>query len=202
MYVGCFDEVKADRAQGRDNYLVAGLIIPMDQIGPIELQITALAEELFGSRELVQELARFVGDNQYVSKVWAAIDTSKIYNPDQAPEFAFAHFVERVQMCVWDRPCVLICDQDDEQARNMVRDFFKYRAKGTPWAHGIELKTVVDTVHFSRSHHSRLIQLADAFAWLTVQRCGLRKGDMSKLVDEAINGINLFPNRYKYWPNT
>jgi len=84
----------------------------------------------------------------------------------------------------------------------MVRDFFKYRAKGTPWAHGIELKTVVDTVHFSRSHHSRLIQLADAFAWLTVQRCGLRKGDMSKLVDEAINGINLFPNRYKYWPNT
>jgi len=55
MYVGCFDEVKADRAQGRDNYLVAGLIIPMDQIGPIELQITALAEELFGSRELVQE---------------------------------------------------------------------------------------------------------------------------------------------------
>jgi hypothetical protein len=34
----------------------------------------------------------------------------------------------------------------------------------TPWAHGIEIKTVVDTVHFCKSHHSRLIQLADAFA--------------------------------------
>jgi hypothetical protein len=191
--------------------------------------MTTLAQERFGSKDLVPEtefhadfiyrgkgnfkgtkmadraevfgqLARLIGDNQYVARVFAAIDTSKLYNRDQAPEFAFAHFVERVQMCVWDRPCVLIGDQDDEQARNMVRDFSQYRANGTPWAHGIEIKTVVDTVHFCKSHHSRLIQLADAFAFLTVHRWGLRTGDMAKLVSEAINGVNLFPNRYKYWP--
>ena len=231
MYVGYFDEVKADREQGRDNYLVAGLIIPMDQIGIIEGQMTDLAVELFGSRELIKEtefhadsiyrakdnfrgktmadraailghLAKFIGDNQYVAKVYAAIDSSKIFNPNQAAEFAFAHFVERVQMCVWDRPCVLIGDQDDSEARNMVRDFAQYRAQGTPWAHGIDIKTVVDTVHFCKSHQSRLIQLADVYAWLTTHKWGLRKGTMAKLVDEAIKGVNLFPNRYKYWPNT
>jgi hypothetical protein len=41
-----------DRLQGRDNYLVAGLVIPMDQIGTIEAQITALSKELFGSSDL------------------------------------------------------------------------------------------------------------------------------------------------------
>jgi hypothetical protein len=231
MYVGYFDEVKADREQGRDNYLVAGLVIPMDQIGIIEGQMTDLAVELFGSRELIKEtefhadsiyrakdnfrgktmtdraailgrLAKFIGDNQYVAKVYAAIDSSKIFNPNQAAEFAFAHFVERVQMCVWDRPCILIGDQDDHEARNMVRDFAQYRAQGTPWAHGIDIKTVVDTVHFCKSHQSRLIQLADVYAWLTTHKWGLRKGTMAKLVDEATKGVNLFPNRYKYWPNT
>jgi hypothetical protein len=54
MYVGYFDEVKADRVQGRNNYLVAGLVIPMDQIGPIEF-MTALPAEIFGSREIVPE---------------------------------------------------------------------------------------------------------------------------------------------------
>src|SRR5215211_4879365 len=99
MYVGYFDEVKADREQGRNNYLVAGLIIPMDQIGIIEGQMTDLAGELFGSRELIKEtefhadsiyrakdnfrgktmadrsailgrLAKLIGDNQYVAKVY------------------------------------------------------------------------------------------------------------------------------------
>src|ERR1700704_5512195 len=106
MYVGYFDEVKADREQGRDNYLVAGLIIPMGQIGIIEKQMTELAFELFRSRELTREtefhadfiyrakdnfrgktmaerasilgrLSKFIGDNQYVSKVFAAIDSAK-----------------------------------------------------------------------------------------------------------------------------
>jgi hypothetical protein len=55
MYVGFFDEVKADRDQRRNNYLVAGLIIPMDLIGIIESQITAL-EELFQSKEFIFSL--------------------------------------------------------------------------------------------------------------------------------------------------
>ncbi|WP_370143087.1 DUF3800 domain-containing protein [Bradyrhizobium yuanmingense] len=229
MYVGYFDEVKADRDQGRANYLVAGLIIPMDQIGIIERQMTELAVELFGSRELVKDtefhadsiyrakdnfrarrmderaavlgrLAKVIGDNRYIAKVYAAIDSSKLFNPDQAAEIAFAHFVERVQMCVWEKPCVLIGDEGDTEAKNMVRDFAQFRAKGTPWAHGIEIKTVVDTVHFCKSHHSRLIQLADAYAWLTVHQWGLRRGVMAMLVDEAIKGVDLFPNRYKHWP--
>jgi hypothetical protein len=104
-------------------------------------------------------------------------------------------------MCVLDRPCVLIGDIDDEQSRNMVRDFSRFRTNGTPWAHGIEIKSVVDSVHFCRSHHSRLIQLADAYAWLVTHGWGGRKGDMAKLVNDAIKGANLFPSRYKYWPN-
>ncbi|WP_456827591.1 DUF3800 domain-containing protein [Bradyrhizobium sp. USDA 4518] len=60
----------------------------------------------------------------------------------------------------------------------------------------------VHTVHFCKSHHSRLIQLVDAYAWLTVHGWGLRQGVMAGLVNEVIKGVNLFLNRYKHWPNT
>ncbi|MGJ5070018.1 DUF3800 domain-containing protein [Bradyrhizobium oligotrophicum] len=224
-----FDEVKSDNNAGRHEYIVAGLVIGMEHIGSIEKSMNELATELFGTSDLtvdtelhtqhiysakgnfkgrtmaervevIAKLAHFIGDNEYVAKVYAAIDTSKIYNKSQAPQFAFAHFVERVQMCVLKKPTILIGDLDDEQARFMVRDFSKYRTKGTPWAHGINIDTIVDSVHFCRSHHSRLIQLADAYAWLTCHKLGKRTGKIAEMVTEAIKTTNLFPNRYKYWP--
>jgi hypothetical protein len=228
MYVTYFDEVKNDVNQRRDFYFVGGIVVPFDQVGAIERRVTAYAQELFGNCDLTQEtefhgdfiyrgkgpfrgrsmadraaiikrLADFIVEGQIIKKVYSAICVPKLYKQENAAEFAFAHFVERLQMCVGKSPCLMIGDLDDEQVRNMVRDFSQYRARGTPWAHGL-IESLVDSIHFCRSHHSRMIQLADVFLWMTVHKWGFRKSAMATLVTEAIKDHNLFPTNYKVWP--
>jgi len=228
MYVTYFDEVKDDIPAGRAEYLVGGLVVPMESIGEIEEEVADLSEEIFNSRELkpetefhgkyiyaakgpfrgmsmaarteiIAKLSAIVSRND-IKRVYACIDTAKLYNAAYAAEFAFAHFVERVQLAVGRSPCILIGDLDDEQVRQMVKEFSRYRRNGTPWRYGISLSTVVDSVHFCRSHHSRMIQLADMYLWLQTHRWGYRKSTMAVLVTEAIKEHNLFPARYKNWP--
>lgn len=229
MYVAYFDEVKADAKAKRNRYLVGGVVVAMEKIGEIENKVSALAVELFGHSELTTatefhadyiyrakgpfrgksmadraailgRLADIIFEEGSMMKVYASIDTSKLYNALYAPDYAFMYFVERLQMCVAPNPCIMIGDLDDEQVQTMVTDFSRYRIRGTTGAYGVEIKCVVDSVHFCRSHHSRMIQLADAYVWLETHRWGERKGQMAKLVNEAIKDKNMWPNRYKHWP--
>lgn len=82
----------------------------------------------------------------------------------------------------------------------MVNDFSRFRQRGTPWAYGIELKSVVDSVHFCRSHHSRLLQLADIYMFIVSGWYGGRKGWMKEALGKALEGMDLYAHRYKEWP--
>ena len=98
------------------------------------------------------------------------------------------------------QPCILIGDLDDEQATNMVKDFSRFRQSGTPWDYGIELKSVVDSVHFCRSHHSRLLQLADIYMFIVSGWYGGRKGWMKEELKKALEDVELYGHRFKEWP--
>lgn len=231
MYVTYFDEVKADRRVGRDHYFVGGISLPMASIPAIEGRVNELAEEQFGSVELspktefhasniyfgknafkgrppderievLGKLATILAEANDVRRIYAAIDTSKLKDTRRAGEFAFAHFCERVQMSLsHGETSILIGDNDDEHVRGMVRDFARYRAQGTPWQYGIEIKSIVDTVHFSQSHHCRMIQLADAYIFFQSHGWGGRSGRMADALTKALAGKDLHANRYKIWPN-
>lgn len=219
-------------ANGQHWYIVGGIAVPMEEIGRIEGEITSLAEEIFDSRELIPEtefhasriyfgkgpfkgmkpakrisilerLAETVASNDCIKRIYSAINTTKLNTPDKAAEFAFAHFCERVQMMARGKSTtILIGDLDDQQAKSMVRDFSRFRARGTPWAYGIEIKNIVDSVHFTRSHHSRMMQLADVFVFIVGHRYGTKKGHMAERFNEALKGKDLHPHRYKEWPTS
>ncbi len=229
-FITYFDEVKADPKQGRVHYFVGGITIPMAIISSIEGQLNDLAQQAFGSIELTPEtefhasfiyrgagpfkgkkpqeridlltaLAAILSSHADIKRVYAAIDSSKLYNSKQAPEFAFAHFCERVQMLLGrNQSTILIGDRDDEQMKEMVRAFARYRANGTPWSYGIAITSIVDSVHFAQSHHSRMIQLADAYLFFATHTCGSRKGPMAEALSAALAKVDLFPHRYKHWP--
>jgi hypothetical protein len=225
-----FDEVKANPQNGQDWYFVGGLSVPIGEIPALEERANALSEEVFASRdltpatefhashiyfgkgvfkdmpagrrvEILAQLGRIISEAEGTKRVYAAINTPKLYKAADAPEYAFAHFCERVQMSLGRGvKTILIGDQDDEYAKAMIADFARYRTNGTPWDFGIEIKGIVDAVHFCRSHHSRMIQLADAYLFLETHGWGSRKGWMADQLREALKGLDLHAHRYKEWP--
>jgi hypothetical protein len=193
----------------------------MNDIPAIEAQINDLSERIFGSRELNEQtefhaaaiyFSKFPTRNWKISKrlevleallvvltssekirrVYASIDSSKLYTPEKAGEYAFAHFCERTQMLVGaNSTTLLIGDMDTHKNAQTIREFSQYRAQGTPWEYGIQIKSIADCVHFARSHHSRMVQLADAYLFAASHNTSGRSGDMALEFDKILNKFNL-----------
>jgi hypothetical protein len=230
MHVTYFDEVKADPKQGQNHYWVGGISLPMKSIATVEAEMNKLSQELFGSVELVEatefhakciyfgkfpfkgwkpekrlemltQLVDILVTDNEIRRVYARIDTTKLMAKHKAAEFAFAHFCERVQMLVGEQETtMLIGDLDVQESNDTIREFSSYRISGTPWSYGIEIKSIVDCVHFAHSHHSRMIQLADVYLFAASHGLSGRAGGMAKAFTEVLSARNLFPHRYKVWP--
>src|SRR6266566_9237268 len=101
-----------------------------------------------------------------------------------------------------DSLALLIADEDKEIAGSNVTSLSGYKARGTDYAFGRPITRVVDTIHHTRSHHSRLLQLADTY----VYTLALVAGDCSAYPRSAIatharsKANLLFPTKYKNWP--
>ena len=81
----------------------------------------------------------------------------------------FMYFVERVDSYVraQNTPGLLIGDRESESISGTFAESLSgYRAAGTAYRFGKKLTHLVDTVHFTNSHHSRMLQLADMHVWL------------------------------------
>jgi Protein of unknown function (DUF3800) len=154
--------------------------------------------------QIFVRLIDILAESAVIKRVFAEIVTSRLKDSQKEPhEIAFAFFCERVQMLVGPlkQTTILIGDQDDEQVKAMIRDFSRYRANRTFWDYGIKIKNIVDTVHFAHSHHSRMIQLADAYMfYVTHMYSKSRKGWMADKLREKLKGKDMYAHRYKEWP--
>lgn len=229
MTVTYFDECKDDPAQGRDWYLVGGLPITMQNIPVVENLVSDIAADVFGTRELTpqtefhgrdiyggkaafkgksigerlaifERLIRILEDDTLLRRVYAAVKTDELKLYDRAPRYAFAHFIERLQLSLGkEELSILIGDLDDQQCRQMVSDFAQFRETGTPWDYGVKIDKIAGSVNFVRSHHSRLVQLADVYVFITVDQFAPRGGNMGDEFRKLLAGRNLYAHRYKHW---
>ena len=140
-----------------------------------------------------------------ISCIYVRIDPSLMVGTDIEGN-AFMFFVERVDsyLRARDQVGLLIGDRESEAiAGHFAERLSKYRAGGTHYAFGTKLTHLVDTVHFTHSHHSRMLQLADLHTWLR-QLCQL--GAQEKWHrEQIIQHVSTLPNRlaavrYKHWP--
>ena len=229
-HVTYFDEIKANPAEEQHRYVVGGICVAMEHIPEIEGKLNELAMKTFGTTELtpqtefhashiyfgkgafkgrpvadriavLEEIGLLLSDGDKIKRVNATVHTDRLGSPDRAAEFAFLFFCERVQLLIGNESYTLmIGDQDDGETKNMIRDFLRYRARGTPWDHGIQISNIVDSVHFCRSHHSRMIQLADVYLFLSSHGYGTRTGWPAEQLTKSLGKCNLFAHRYKVWP--
>ncbi len=156
--------------------------------------------------EVLKELARIIDKPDGVFRVSVRLDVDRIDASVDYEAMAFMYLVERVNQFSRSRQTTSVLIGDLEHGgvvERSVRNLSSYRSNGTLYAFGQSIGNVIDTVHFAHSHHSRLLQLADAYMWFkqlfhrTDQAAGI-KVELKQFLREETD--IMWDHKYKYWP--
>jgi len=231
MHLVYLDEVKCQPPAQRC-YWLGALAFPESAIQTIDARLSSVAAEYFGSPvldssnefhakdiihgkgpykghaleerlALYKQLLDAIDETEGVARIEIRIDPSKMIVSEHTDK-AFMFLVEKVDeyMAAQNSLALLIADEDKEIAGTNVTSLSSWKARGTSYAFGRDITRVVDTIHHTRSHHSRLLQLADIY----VYTLAMVAGDCSdyprkQLAAYARTKANLlFPTKYKHWP--
>lgn len=230
MYLIYFDEVKPRGKQ--TNYIIGALAIPHELIIQVEQQLNEVAFDTFSKTTLSKDtefhgtdiinakknFTDFKQDSRIdiYTRILNIIDSNpSIFNINitvtnkytgtalNQAEMAFLFLVEKSNELVKDKGTVgmLIGDLDEQIVDKSVTQLCDYRASGTPFKLR-NITNIIDTVHFTKSHHSRMLQLADIYVnslnvFYREQTRPVGKAIQSYIADEM---SNYFPSKYKYWP--
>jgi hypothetical protein len=142
-----------------------------------------------------------------VQRIDIQINSGPLFAGQTPEDIAFMFLCERANSLVKAQKALgmLIGDREsDRHAERFATTLSAYRANGTDFAFGQDIKNLVDSVHFTHSHLSRFLQLADIYVWLLQFRnrnCG-SQDIRHRAVFDVLKGehINLFPSKYKEWP--
>lgn len=155
--------------------------------------------------ETLKRLITIFGTAEGLGKMFVKIDVQKMLSSD-IEGTAFMFLVERIDgyLRAKKAPGMLIGDRENESVAGLFAESLsRYRTGGTKYHFGKELTHLLDTVHFTHSHHSRMLQLADLHVWLRQLRAA---GDCGKWhrqqILEHVASIDscLFADKYKVWP--
>jgi hypothetical protein len=156
--------------------------------------------------DTLKQLITIFGTARGLGKVYVKMDIEKMFRGADVEAMAFMFLVERVDFYLRDQnsPGVLIGDRENEAiAGKFAENLSSYRTDGTNFKFGMQLQRLLDTVHFTHSHHSRMLQLADLHTWLRqLQVAGDLGGRHRKEILDHVSTINdcLSPHRYKVFP--
>jgi hypothetical protein len=135
------------------------------------------------------------------------INAAKLWQNQVPDDVAFMFFCERANDLCKAHGCLgmLIGDREsDRVAERYAVSLSDYRAGGTDFAFGRDIENLVDSVHFTHSHLSRFLQLADIYTWLLQFRNRNRESDnyRHKAIFDiwARDEITIHPSKYKEWP--
>lgn len=152
--------------------------------------------------ELLKELASVISDHG-LERIQIRVDPSRMSRDDYA-KVGFMYLVERVDQLMVSREslALIICDHDKQFVNENVRNLSTYKASGTDFEFGQEIDNVVDTVHHTQSHHSRLLQLADVYVYLCAmlenEGAGYPREEIIRHLRSLPNFV--WPSKYKHWP--
>jgi hypothetical protein len=146
-----------------------------------------------------------------VGLISVQINDSRLRVSQSAADIAFMFLCERANDLVRafgsSSIGMLIGDREsDRMTERFSTDLSKYRATGTEFAFGRNIENLFESVHFTPSHLSRFLQLADIYAWL-LQFMNKEKNLQNTrhvLLWNVIKSddVNLWPSKYKEWPSS
>jgi hypothetical protein len=158
----------------------------------------------FGERlELLKELLAIIAREE-VMLIRVKINPANITHSSDSPaDIAFMFFVEQSDELLRTKSTLgmLFGDYDEPAIGTSVANLSEFRRGSTRWARGKGIGNLIDTVHFAKSHHSRMIQLADVHLYVSQFLWGDNSSGWRKAVAEVIRASgSLSPTKYKDWP--
>ena len=158
--------------------------------------------------ELIGKLAEILSLPE-VKLIEIQINNSRLSAGQSPEDIAFMFLCERANDFVKANKALgmLIGDREnDRHAARFASTLSSYRANGTDFEYGRKIQSLVDSVHFTHSHLSRFLQLADVYVWL-LQFQNRNRGSrdfkhqaMLNLLKEDY--IDLSPSKDKEWPKS
>ena len=160
---------------------------------------------------LIGELLRTL-DDESIKKIYVKIDRNFFdsrfdFSDKKIDEMAFMLFCEKAnELMAQTRDIgMLIGDHESNSiAARYAKRLSNWRAYGTEYSFGKEIKYLIDTVHFTESHLSRLLQLADIHIWCRQFRVLNKntKDEIPKLMLKEMQkcGNAFFAKKYKEYP--
>ncbi len=231
MHVVYIDEVKYDKPT-QLYYWLCGLAFPDTAIQQVDKTLSEIALSYFGTSildattefhakhivhgkgpykgqlldrriALFKTLLDVIDETHELGRIEIRIDPSRMVSAKHTDK-AFMFFVEKIDEYMNARKslALLIADHDKEIAGENVASLSAYKARGTSYAFGRPITRVVDTIHHTHSHQSRLLQLADVYVYTLAMISGdCTSYPRSELAVYAKAKQNLlFPTKYKLWP--
>jgi len=89
------------------------------------------------------------------------------HSPKPHDEIAFMFLTEQYNKLLQEQDVIgmMFGDYDEPAIGTSVASLSRFRSGGTEWSRAAGIDRIIDTVHFAKSHHSRMIQLADIFLY-------------------------------------
>ena len=135
------------------------------------------------------------------------VNCALLHGHQVAEEIAFMFLCERANDLVRAQRSLglLIGDRENDRlAEHFAKILSGYRARGTDFAFGRDIHNLVDSVHFTHSHLSRFLQLADIYTWLLqfINRNHGSENPRHQAIFKSLDreNINIYPSKYKEWP--
>ncbi|WP_176559373.1 DUF3800 domain-containing protein [Rubellimicrobium roseum] len=194
MFLFYYDEVKL-HPPNQKSFWLGGIGVREELVLDLEEQIGVLADDVFKSRKLERGTEFhgkeiFFGKGAFKGRkfedrllilerllgICAAPGLVRFFiriNPEnyvvrqETESVAFMMLVEQIDEFLKKQGSLgmIFGDFDDPAIGPSVAALSAYRKDGTQWRNGRKIGNIIDTVHFAKSHHSRLIQLADVFLY-------------------------------------
>lgn len=235
MHLIFFDEVKAQ--PDYPYYHIGGICVDESDLLDVEMEISKIAEHVFGhSRlnsetefhaadiyhrkkafkdmpdplqriEIIRKFIKIISNREKVGLIDIQVNVNRLHTNQNPEDIAFMFLCERANGLMKNRKSLgmLIGDREgDRVSERCSVSLSEYRAKGTDFAYGCEIKNLFESVHFTPSHLSRFLQLADMYVWilqfLKRHRSSTDTRHQSMIGVFREDGVNLFPSTYKEWP--
>ena len=223
MHLLYYDEVKYD-PPNQKSFWLGGICIDHVLVKDIEEQVNRISLEAFGSPYLSKntefhgfEVCRGKGNfkrsefgkrleilEKLLKRIYVRIIPENIVASRGPPEeIAFMYLIENADRLFKENDSygMLFGDYDEPIIGVSVNSLSRFRKHGTAWAGSRTIENIIDTVHFAKSHHSRMIQLADIYIYCLQFNHQKNESSWRKAVNDVIESSGILKStKSRVWP--